>query len=97
MDSTDLSRPFLKKKMLLLTGTLRRSPMGNVIHSLSLPAKSAAEAQLSVLKYEGTNISAYIRRLIEDDACDHLSDHVVALQRKVAYLEARLEFAGVDL
>lgn len=71
--------------------------MGNVILSVSLPVKSIAEARLQEVKNEGGNVSAYIRRLIEDDTAFHLSDFVEALQRKVAYLEARLQFAGVEL
>lgn len=68
--------------------------MGNVIHSVSLPVKSAAEAQLSVLKYEGVNISAYVRRLIEDDVTG-LPDHVeAALRIQVKYLQACLSATG---
>lgn len=94
MDSTDLYHPFLKKKMMLLTRALRRVPMGNVIHSLSLPVQSIAETRLGLMKNEGGNVSAYIRRLIEDDVTG-LPDHVeAALRIQVKYLQACLAATG---
>lgn len=94
MDSTDLFPPSQKKTMLLLTCAPRRSPMGNVILSVSLPVKSIAADQIEEVRNDGGNVSAYIRGLIEDDVDQLLSVHIEALQLSVKYLHACLAATG---
>jgi len=94
MDSFNLSRPFLKKKMILLTGALRRVTMGSVIISISLPVKSIAADRLYEIGNDGGNVSAYVRRLIEDDVTG-LPNHVEqALRLRIKYLHACLAACG---
>jgi len=86
--------PISKKKMLLLTGVLRRMPMGNVIISMSLPVKSIAADRLYEIGNDGGNVSAYIRGLIEDDVDQLLGLQVEALRASVRYLHACLAATG---
>jgi hypothetical protein len=68
--------------------------MGSVIISISLPVKSIAADRLYEIGNDGGNVSAYVRRLIEDDVTG-LPDHVeAALRIQVKYLQACLSATG---
>ena len=55
--------------------------MTRIIQSFSVPDGSIAHAKLKQWKEEGSNISAIIQMLIEQDGVD--IDHLEALKRKV--------------